>query len=108
VEGLNATQQVLFGHLDLNQLSAPLEEETNAVLERLVRELPRSELYDENNNYLPAVTDRAYAEAIAALIDTAPDYYTVTGLEIELVYTADGWKIVTNNAMLKALSGGAA
>lgn len=105
---LSAKQQVLFTHLDITALEADLKDATNAALNQLVQTLPKSELYDENNQYLPSVTDAAYANAVASLLGHVEDYYTTTGLELALTYTENGWRIVTNNRMLNAICGGAA
>lgn len=108
VDKLGASQQVLFQHLDLTALKADLKDATNAALDQLVQTLPKAEIYDENKNYLPSVTDTAYVNAISSLLSHVQDYYTTTGLELRLVYTGDGWKIVTNTALLNAVCGGAA
>ena len=106
--GLSASQQVLLTHLDVTALRADLKDATEAALTQLVQTLPRNELYDKNNHYLPSVTDTAYANAVASLLSHVEDYYTITGIELELSYSAGGWHIVTNNHMLNALCGGAA
>lgn len=108
VSGLSASQQVLFTHLDLTALEADLKDATNTALNQLVQTLPKDELYDENNNYLPSVTDTAYANAVSSLLGHVQDYYTTTGLELALTYTDDGWRITTNTLMLNAICGGAA
>ena len=107
-EGLAASQQVLLTHLDVTALEADLKEATETALSQLVQTLPKDELYDENKNYLPSVTDTAYANAVSSLLEHVQDYYTTTGLELALTYTDDGWRIVTNSLMLNALCGGAA
>ena len=106
--GLSASQQVLLTHLDVTALRADLKDATEAALTQLVQTLPKDELYDENKHYLPSVTETAYANAVASLLSHVEDYYTISGLELELSYTAGGWHIITNNLMLNALCGGAA
>ena len=54
------------------------------------------------------MTDSAYSSAVASLLSHVEDYYTTTGLELELSYSTGGWRIVTNTPMLNALCGGAA
>ena len=106
--GLSASQQVLLTHLDVTALRADLKDATEAALTQLVQTLPKDELYDQNKHYLPSVTETAYANAVASLLSHVEDYYTISGLELELSYTAGGWHIITNNLMLNALCGGAA
>lgn len=105
VNKTRATQQVLLQHLDLNAFQADLKQATEEALERKVQLLPRSELYDENGAYLPEVTSSAYAEAVAALLSRSDDYMTVTGLDLELSYTADGWVLNLSSPLSAALSG---
>ena len=100
--------QSVLTHLDLTALKADLKEATETALNQLVQTLPKDELYDENKNYLPSVTDTAYANAVTSLLGHVQDYYTTTGLELALTYTDGGWRIVTNNLMLNAICGGAA
>lgn len=100
-----ATQQVLLQHMDLTAFQADLRQATEDALERKVQLLPRSELYDEDGNYLPEVSSGAYADAVAALLARSDDYMTVTGLELELSYTADGWRLNVSPALTAALSG---
>ena len=99
---------MLLTHLDVTALEADLKDATEAALNQLVQSLPRDQLYDENNDYLPSVTDSAYSSAVASLLSHVEDYYTTTGLELELSYGTGGWRIVTNTPMLNALCGGAA
>ena len=101
----HAAQQVLVQHLDLNAFQADLKQATEDALERKVQLLPRSELYDENGGYLPEVTSSAYAEAVAALLARSDDYMTVTGMELELSYSADGWLLNLSSPLTAALSG---
>lgn len=105
---MSATQKVRFKYLDLDSLEASVADGVQRKLEEIVESSPIDEVYDENNNYLPAVTDRAYSEALDSVLSHASSYYTAEEIEIELEYSGGKWLIVTNQAMLNALMGGAA
>lgn len=106
VDGLSAKQQIVFQYLDLGSISGDVQNETEKNLNSIVQSRSRSEVYDENNNYLPAVTDEAYSAAVSSVLQHAENYYTTTAFEVELEYTDGSWHIIPNSAMLKALAGG--
>ena len=108
VSGLKAKQQVLLRYLDLNAVSADLKELTNKHLEAVVEDLPRDRVYDENDNYLPAVTDEAYSRAVKDVLSRAGEYYNTATIDLELNYHDGQWLITTNPALLSALLGGTA
>lgn len=106
-EGLTAKQQVLMEHLDVVRLQSRLGDKTHDVLEEMVRNTPASAVYDENNNFKPEVTRKAYTQAVGELLEKPEYYRTTSGMELTLVYTNDGWKIQADEALLRALCGGA-
>ena len=55
---LDAAQDVSFTYLSLPALEAAVAEETQVQLKHLVQQLPSSEVYDDNNNYLPEITEQ--------------------------------------------------
>ena len=105
---LTAKQQVLLEHLDILKLETKLENETQQVLEKMVQDGEVLEIYDENDQFLPEVTEKAYVKAVGNLLEKPNLYRTTTGMELELVYTNDGWRIRANNELLHALCGGTA
>ena len=82
--------------------------ETESVLEKLVRSRPRKEVYGEDDNYLPAVTDEAYKTAITNVLKNTDSYRTTAELTVALDYVDGRWLINADSAMLSALMGGAA
>lgn len=106
VDGLTAKQQVVFQYLDLSSIGDDVQSKTEENLNTIVQSRSRSEVYDENNHYLPAVTDEAYSAAVRAVLERAQNYYTTTAFEVELEYTDGSWHIIPNSAMLSALTGG--
>lgn len=105
VEGLHARQQVIFEMLDLSALQADLKAETEEAVRRLNSELPKSQLVDEQGNYLPELTERAYLDALQTLLDRPERYRTSVGLNLQLYYTTEGWRIITDSQLIQALSG---
>lgn len=106
-EGLTAKQQVLMEHMDVVRLQSKLGDKTHDVLEEIVRTAPNSAVYDENNNFKPEVTQKAYTQAVGELLEKPEYYRTTSGMELTLVYTNDGWKIQADEDLLRALCGGA-
>lgn len=106
--GLTAKQQVLLEHLDIQRMQEKLGERTHDALKKMVQTSPMSAIYDENDQFRPEATQKAYETALAELLEKPEYYRTTTGMELELVYTSDGWRIQANDALLHALCGGTA
>lgn len=102
---LNARQALVFEMLDLNMLTEDLKSGTEAAVEKMSEELPASELLDENGNYRPEVTEKAYLDTLRELLAQPDKYKTSVGLNIELYYTVDGWRIMADDPLIFALSG---
>ncbi len=107
-QGLSAKQQVILEMLDLNALQDDLKAGTEARVLKLSEELPRSQLLDENGEYLPEITRQAYLDTLRELLSHPARYRTSVGLDLELSYTVKGWRILTDNALIQALGGRAA
>ena len=107
VNKLDAAQKVSFTYLSLPALEAAVADETQTQLKHLVQQLPSSEVYDQNNNYLPEITERAYLQALKLVLESAADYYTTEDIPLTLNYTDGRWQLIMNTSLLKALNGGA-
>ena len=107
VDKLDAVQKVSFTYLSLPALEAAVAEDTQTQLKHLVQQLPASEVYDQNNNYLPEITERAYLQALEKALESAADYYTTEEIPLSLNYTDGRWQLIMNTSLLKALNGGA-
>lgn len=106
INGLHATQQVRMSYLDLGAVSNELQLLTDENLATVIKDLPRSEIYDENDKYLPSVTDKAYSMSIEDVLSRVTEFYTSTDVELELDYRNGTWLLSTNQALLNALLGG--
>lgn len=103
---LEAKQLVALTYLDLNAVQAAAAERTVEELKALVRDRPSSQVYDEDKNYLPEITQEAYKNAVSAVLRKAEDYYVTAELELSLSYGDGKWSLVPDEALLDAVSGG--
>ncbi len=108
LDGLTAKQQVLLQHFDVQRMQERLGDKTNEVMREMVQNSPESAIYDADDQYLPEATQKAYLTAVTRLLEKPEYYRTTTGMELELVYTSDGWRIQASDALLHALCGGTA
>lgn len=108
LDGLTAKQQVLLDHLDIQRMIEKLGDKTQDNLEIMVQNSPMSSIYDENDQFRPEATQKAYAAAVDQLLEKPELYRTTTGMELELIYTNEGWRIQADDALLHALCGGTA
>ena len=105
LDGQSARQQVLLDVLDLTAIQADLKTATEAEVARMNEELSEKELLDDNGQFRKEITDAAYLKALQEVLAYPDRYKTSVGVELELIYTQDGWKVQTNNQLLYALSG---
>ena len=106
VNKLSAFVPVRFRYLKVSDTEASIEEEVNNIIEKTVKESPRYMVYDDNNKYLPEVTERAYSEAIAKVFRKVSSFYSAEQLNVELEYKNGQWYIVTGPEMINAIIGG--
>jgi len=108
VDKLTAYQQVQFTYLDLPSIQSDVEALTMANLNEIVQTRSKAEVYDENNKYLPEVTQEAYSKAVNTVLSAPKKYYVTTGILVELEYSDGRWMIIPGNELLRALIGGTA
>lgn len=106
IDKVKAVQSVRFRYLRLRDIENSVQDGTERNLENAVRDNPKDEVYDENNEFLPDVANRAYSEALSAVLRNAGSYYSSVTLDIELEYRDSQWFIICSQAMLDALMGG--
>lgn len=104
---LQSSVRVRFRYLDIPSFEESVASRTNDNLAAFVKDNPISAVYDENDQYLPEVTEKAYADALGFILEKADSYYTTVELNIKLEYSDGKWLIVTDEAMLRSLMGGA-
>lgn len=108
VDKLSASQQLQFTYLDLTAMQADVQTALMQKLEEIVMVRPKAEVYDENNKYLPEVTEEAYAAAVEEVLKSARKYYATTGIQLQLEYEDGRWLVVPSQSLLKALIGSTA
>lgn len=106
VELLHAQQPVVMRYLDIAKATAGLDEATMEELKEIVQTRSHNAVYDENDQYLPQVTDEAYLSALKGRLKNAANYYTTVEFTLTLDYINGNWQITTAPELLVALSGG--
>ena len=92
----------------MKSVETAISRQVDSVLSQMVRERPRSEIYDENDKYLPELTDEVYLVALQQVLETPEKYYSKAEFDLDLEYVEGSWLIKTNQNLLNALVGGAA
>ena len=108
VDKLSASQQVQLSHLELSAVKSDVSSLCIDKLEEMVMERSKSEIYDENKNFLPAVTAEAFELAVNAALESAEKYTVKDNLLLQLEYDGEKWLIIPDAALIHALSGGIA
>lgn len=106
VEMIQASQRVSLRYLDVAAVSAQLDELTAKKLKILVQTMDHDQVYDEEDNYLPEITQQAYIQALEQALKDARSCYTTVEFEVSLKYSGGKWLIHTAPELLTALSGG--
>ena len=105
VDKLKAYQQVQISYLDLAAIQSDVEALTNANLNEIVQTRSKAQVYDENDKYLPEVTQEAYSKAVYTVLDAPKKYYVTTGVMLEMEYSNGRWLIIPGDSLLRALVG---
>ncbi|MDO5444711.1 MAG: hypothetical protein Q4F31_03725 [Eubacteriales bacterium] len=105
---LHAVQNVSFRHLNLDAVKNDASGRITPLLKEIVETRSRSQVYDDEGNYLESVTDEVYRKALTEALNNAAKYYTSSELDIEVDYTDGKWMMSTSPELISALLGGAA
>ena len=103
---LKATQRVSMRYLDVAGLTGDLGDLTQEKLKTIVQTRDRDQVYDDNDQYLPAVTQEAYTNALKQVLKTAKNSYTNIEFDLNLEYRGGKWQVLTAPELLVALTGG--
>ena len=107
--GNRATVSGTLTVLDPAALTEGLKTDVNAVLATLVAEARlASDVYNEDGSYKEEVVMKAWDTALSARLDKAGDYTAEVPLTLHLLYREGQWRIETDEALMRALSGGLA
>ena len=103
---LEATQRVSMRYLDVAKLTGDLGDLTQEKLKTIVQTRNRDQVYDDNDQYLPAVTQEAYTAALKQVLKNAKRCYTTVEFDLALEYHGGKWQVLTAPELLVALTGG--
>ena len=107
VKRLSATQPVYFRYLDLESLESNASGRVEAILNKLVEDEERDDLYDEDGNYRPEIIEEVYTQALTAALENPSTFYKSAEFDVELAYDGEKWLMKTNSDLISALLGGA-
>ena len=105
-EQLTAVQTVNFRYLNVQRVESEISKRVNTVLAYLVAEKPRDQVYDENGQYLPELTDEVYLLALQQVLESPGFYYSTAEFDIQLEYINGEWLMQTNQDLFNAIMGG--
>lgn len=103
---LTATQRVSMRYLDVKQLTSGLQELTQEKLKTIVQTRDRDQVYDDKDQYLPAVTQEAYTDALKQVLKNTKSCYTQVEFDLTVEYSGGKWQLLTAPELLLALTGG--
>ncbi len=103
---MEAVQRVKLRYLNVKRVESEISKRVNTVLALLVAEKPRSEVYDENDQYRPELTDEVYLRALQQVLESPEFYYSDAEFDVELQYLNGQWLMKTNPQLFNALMGG--
>lgn len=98
-------QKVKVSYLDISSVTNNLKERSQTLLEaRVAQAEDVDEIYDENNNYKEDFVMEVLYDAV---VDALAEDAKMTGAEftINLVYRDGKWLVVSDSALLSAISG---
>lgn len=110
VEGLNASQTVVFYYLDTDKIIENAKLKMDDILNEKIEELPKAELYDDEGNYLTELINEVYYEAIVESITeyekTPGEYEKCCEIVVKLSYIDERWIIIYDENLFMGLGGG--
>ena len=91
-------------YLDVDALTADLAPEMQALLSQRVEQAGRrSEVYDSDGQYLPALVEQAYANAVAERLTHVDDYCRHADIPVTLSYAHGAWSLDNEAEILSYL-----
>lgn len=103
---LSATQAVTLRYLDLSEVEADAQNNVNILLQQIVDERDRTEVYDSANHYLDSVIEEVYSKAIELAVANASSHYKTMEINIDLQYQKGKWYMQTSDEIIAAILGG--
>ncbi|MBQ2960237.1 MAG: phosphodiester glycosidase family protein [Oscillospiraceae bacterium] len=91
----DAEADIKISYLDIKALTANLSSDMQLCLEKYVNEASRrQDVYNDNNQFLPELLERAYVESINARMEDGTKYMREATLRAVLKYSDKSWSMV--------------
>jgi len=107
-DGKHALQNVKVTALSLSGIPGKVALDIPGRLDEIVESRRSADVVDAEDHYLPEVLDEVYGGAVRKTLEDVSDFYTVTPVTLELEYQGGEWKILPNNDLTLAFTGGIA
>ena len=106
VEEFQGIQTVELTHLDTDGWLMALAAEAEYALHTVVQENKKSAVFNDGGTaYLDGITEQAYETAFTAMLERAGEYLVTDTVEMNLIWTPFGWRVVLDEALVKTLEG---
>ncbi len=105
VKGTHGVLPVELTHFSLEAFYEDLGPAMTEALQRIVDDNPKREVFGEDGGYLPYVLPQAYEDGVSELLSHGSDYLVTDTVEVQLVWTFGGWKLMMDDSLLSALAG---
>ena len=102
----HAVQKVSFSYLQLSELPGPIYGYVMDDMVEFVKNHPKNEIYDSEENYLPEALDTVYRHGVEHILKDANRYYTTVELELPLDYSGGRWYLHVDDELIRAFCGG--
>lgn len=98
----NASTLIRLSYLDIEEMTADMGLEIQEQLALYVSQAKRhSEVYTDDNSFLPELVKRAYEEVLNRRLEKAADYIDSINISADMVYNSEGWKLTGGNDFIK-------
>lgn len=104
VQGRQAELELSLTYLDGEKLLSGLNEEINALLPGIVDGAERaSDVYDEEDKYLPEIKESAFSQALALRLEAPSPYISEQSFSLRLRYSKGAWTAENGEELSAAL-----
>jgi len=106
INGFLAVQPVQLTYVDMEAWLDGLEAESLVTLNEIVQGNRKDKVFNADETaYLEGVTDDAYAGAFARMLERTGEYTVTDSVELRLLWTPFGWRLVLDEALVNRLEG---
>lgn len=106
IAGISATQKVEFSYMDIGANGESINSSIKTQIEeRVVTARKNEDVYDENGEFIPEMTEKLYQDEITRLYEDSSGYMRCVQLNLKLYFKDGEWKIFADDELAKALMG---